>query len=63
MKIEIEGKDLLLAVRSQRDEALDAAANNAAAIQALQRRIAELEAMLMLKAKDGNEHADAAADA
>lgn len=46
MKIDIEGHDLLKAVKEQRDQQADAAANNAAAIQVLLRRIAELESEL-----------------
>ena len=59
-QIALDGNDLLAAVQAQRNSALDDAANNAAAIHALRRRIAELEAELKQKADDGNEHADAA---
>ena len=43
MKIELTGEDLLAAVQAQRNDAQDDAANNAATIQALLRRIANLE--------------------
>ena len=43
MKVEIDGNDLCAAVAEQRNNALDDAANNAAAIKALLRRIAALE--------------------
>ena len=44
--IELNGNDLLAAVQAQRNNALDDAANNAAAIQALMRKIADLEKQL-----------------
>lgn len=43
MQINIDGNDLLAAVAEQRNNAMDDAANNAAANKALLRRIAELE--------------------
>lgn len=46
MKVDINGNDLLAAVQAQRNDAADSAANNAAAMAALQRRILELEAKL-----------------
>lgn len=46
MAITIDGNDLLAAVQAQRNDALDDAANNAAAIQALKRKIEELEKRL-----------------
>lgn len=46
MKIELDGNDLLAAVQTQRNNALDDAANNAATIQSLLRQIAALEKKL-----------------
>lgn len=46
MDIDIQGADLLAAVQEQRNNAMDDAANNAAAIQALLKRIADLERQL-----------------
>lgn len=43
MNIELNGNDLLAVVSEQRNEAMDNAANNAATIQTLLRRISELE--------------------
>ena len=42
-QIPIEGNDLCAAVQAQRNDALDAAANNGAAIQTLLRVIAQRE--------------------
>ena len=44
--IQLDGNDLLAAVQSQRNSALDDAANNAATIQALLKKVAELEKKL-----------------
>ncbi len=46
MNVELKGEDLLAAVQAQRNDAMDDAANNAATIQALLRRISALESEL-----------------
>ena len=51
MNVEISGEDLLKAVQAQRNDAADEAANNAAAMQSLLRRIADLEKQLAAKAE------------
>ena len=55
MQVEINGNDLVAAVAAQRNNAMDDAANNAATIQGLLRRIAELENQL---ATDANKPAE-----
>lgn len=57
MKIDIDGNDLLAAVQAQRNDALDDAANNAAAIQSLQRRLVALEKQLADATKPADEKA------
>lgn len=59
--VQLDGNDLLAAVQAQRNDAMDAAASNAAAMQALRRKIQELEAKLKAKEeRDGNQHGNAA---
>lgn len=55
--IDLDGNDLLAAVQAQRNEAMDTAANNAAAIQALQRRILQLEKQIADSDKPKEENA------
>ena len=46
MDINVDGNDLLAVVAKQRNDALDEAANNAARVAALMRKIEELEKKL-----------------
>ena len=46
MDINVDGNDLLAIVAKQRNDALDEAANNAARVAALMRKIEELEKKL-----------------